>query len=209
MRGKKRGLPTILLCALLIAGLVIGCGIQTDPAGTPAVTQGAAEEVEQLPDVIADDNTAITIEAEEKTPTIQETADGEAAFVVSDGTGGAGERVAVTISLKNNPGIIAAALNVSYDREKLELVGAEDAGLLADPTFADSFSQYPYYVSWNDALVESNTIDDGPLVTLTFKVLEDASGTADISVDYAPGNVFDWDLNDVFFKTIPGTVTIE
>lgn len=131
-----------------------------------------------------------------------------AAFSVSDASGKAGETVVITIDLLNNPGIIAAALQVHYDRSLLKLIQAEDTGLLPDATFSSSTDQHPYYLSWNDALAQSNNTSCGSLVTLTFEILEGAAGQTEIYVTYEPGNVFDWELQDVPFVTLPGTVTI-
>lgn len=133
----------------------------------------------------------------------------EPAFVVSDVDGNAGDQVSVTISVANNPGIIAAALDVTYDRKKLKLIEATDAKLLAKPTFAQTTEQYPYYVSWNDALSSKNNTKNGTLVTLTFEILKGAKGDTEVSVSYETGNVFDYDLNDVNFKTVSGTIAIK
>lgn len=129
-------------------------------------------------------------------------------FVVSDAQGAAGEQVKITVSLANNPGIIAAALDVTYDQSKLKLIKSEDSGLLAKPTFSENTNKYPYYVSWNDALASDNNLQNGILVTLTFEILKGATGTAEVSVGYNPGDVFDYDLNDVSFQTISGKITI-
>lgn len=130
-------------------------------------------------------------------------------FVVSDAKGKAGDQIAVTVSVENNPGIIAAALDVTYDRKKLKLIEATDAKLLAKPTFAQTVDQYPYYVSWNDALSSKNNAKNGTMVTLIFEILKGAKGEAEVSVSYETGNVFDYDLNDVNFKTLSGTVIIQ
>lgn len=132
-----------------------------------------------------------------------------AAFVVSEGECSAGEQVTVTISVKDNPGIVAAGLELRYDRDKLELVKAEDKQLLADATFSKTVSDYPYILTWNDALASENTTENGELAVLTFKIKDGAApGKASVSVGYSPGNVFDVDLNNVTFRTVAGSVTV-
>lgn len=132
-----------------------------------------------------------------------------ATFVVSEGNGSPGESVSVTISVKDNPGIVAAGLEVQYDRDRLELVKAEDKKLLADATFSKAVSDYPYILTWNDALASENTTQNGELVVLTFKIKDGAApGKASVSVGYSPGNVFDVDLNNVTFHTVAGSVTV-
>ena len=122
----------------------------------------------------------------------------EGSFIASDTIGMAGEIVEVTISIENNPGIISAALEISYDDNLVQLVNVEDAKLLNKPTFADSFEKNPYYVGWNDALATDNNDGNGVLVTLSFEIREDAiSGTTPIAISFNPNNVFDWNLNNV------------
>lgn len=136
-------------------------------------------------------------------------ADVDAAFVVSDGEGSVGDAVKVTVSLKNNPGIVAAGLEIRYDRDQLELIKAEDRKLLADATFSKAYDDYPYIVTWNDALASENTVADGALVDLTFRIRDGATaGKTEVSLGYSPGNVFDVYLNNVTFRTVAGTVTV-
>ena len=136
-------------------------------------------------------------------------ADTEATFVVSNASGTPGETVAVAISLRNNPGIIAAALDVHYDTETLKLVGMTDHALLPSGLFSENYESVPYYVSWNDALGSDNLYTEGELVTLEFLILEQASvGNTEVSVSYQPGNVVNWDLEAVPFRTQAGTITI-
>lgn len=136
-------------------------------------------------------------------------ADTEATFVVSNASGTPGETIAVAISLRNNPGIIAAALDVHYDTETLKLVGMTDHALMPSGLFSENYESFPYYVSWNDALGSDNLYTEGELVTLEFLILEQASvGNTEVSVSYQPGNVVNWDLEAVPFRTQAGTITI-
>ena len=131
------------------------------------------------------------------------------AFVVSDAKGKPGQTVEITVSVANNPGIISAALDVTYDRDKLRLTEVKDAELLAKPTFSQSTEKYPYYISWNDALASKNNTGNGTLVTLTFEILKGASGEAEVGLSFDPDNVFDYDLNNVAFKAFSGFVYIQ
>ena len=92
-------------------------------------------------------------------------------FVVSDAVGEAGETVEITVSIENNPGIIAAALKVHYDTDQLELVSVKDEKMFPDSMFSQSYDNCPYYASWMDALATGNKEEDGVLMTLTFKIL--------------------------------------
>ena len=63
-------------------------------------------------------------------------------FVVSTTEAGRGETVNVTVSIKNNPGIVSAKVKVAYDSDVLELVSAQDgvfAGVAYGPTTNNPF----------------------------------------------------------------------
>ena len=144
----------------------------------------------------------------EEQTTVETLSGTEPVFLVTDASGYPGEEISVEIWIENNPGIIAAALDVHYDAQKLKLVSSEDSGLLKGGFFSESVEKDPYYVSWNDPLAAENNTDDGILVNLVFQILEGAEGETEISLTYNPGNVFDWDLNNVTFSTAGGTVEI-
>lgn len=165
----------------------------TDEDGEPAENQSRVE-FEQ--------------DAFEEQITVETLSGTEPVFLVTDASGYPGEEIAVEIWMENNPGIIAAALDVHYDAQKLKLVSSEDTGLLKGGFFSESVEKNPYYVSWNDPLAAENTTENGALVNLVFQILEGAEGETEISLTYNPGNVFDWDLNNVTFSTAGGTVEI-
>ena len=174
------------------------------------------EEIELTAAVYTTEGNTLTIiaefknsafEAQSKTKNISGT---DACFVVSNAIGKPGDTVEVTVSMKNNPGIIAIALDVHYDTEKLELVEVKDAQLLPNPVFSDTYVKNPYYISWSDATSADNYYDDGCLATFVFKIREQADiGTANVSLSYSPGNVIDWDLESQLFSVINGVITVD
>lgn len=130
-------------------------------------------------------------------------------FAASDASGAPGDTVQVTVSAENNPGIIAAALRVGYDADRLELVKVEDGGLLSSPVFSDSLSRNPYYLSWNDALAAGSITKNGVLAALSFRIKDGcAAGTTSVSVSHTAGDVFDSDLKTVLFSDRNGSVTV-
>lgn len=131
-------------------------------------------------------------------------------FLVSDAAGKAGETVTVTVSVKDNPGMIATALRISYDAEKLELIEAHDKKLMSGTTtFSQNYMANPYYVSWNDALATEDTTADGDLVTLTFRVRENCpDGVYDIGLSFKPGDVFNKELENQPFTAEAGKITV-
>ena len=94
------------------------------------------------------------------------------------------QEVTINLTFTNNPGIIAALFDLQYDKERLELIKAEDKGLLSGAVFSKSYSDYPYKMVWNSSSAKNFT-ENGTLVTLTFKVAENAkSGKAYINSSY-------------------------
>ena len=120
-----------------------------------------------------------------------------------------GQEVTIDLTFTNNPGIIAALFELKYDKERLELIKAEDKGLLKGAVFSKNFSDYPYKMLWNSSSAKNFT-DNGTLVSLTFKVIENAkSGKAFINISYNPDDVFDVDLNNVALQINNGAINIQ
>lgn len=136
---------------------------------------------------------------------------GSGRFVASSAGGKAGEIVTITISMENNPGIVAAALQVHYDNSKLKLVAVDNARLIGGTaTFSQNYADHPYYAGWNDALATENNTSNGVLLTLTFEILENCpAGESEISLSYREGDVFDKDYKDQPFVTVSGSVSVE
>ncbi len=119
-----------------------------------------------------------------------------------------GQNAVVNLTFSNNSGIIAAIFELEYDRERLELVKAEDKKLLAGPVFSKTYESYPYIMLWNSASMENFT-SDGSLAELTFRVRDNAkNGDAFINLSYKPDNVYDVDLNNVAVRINNGAVKV-
>lgn len=118
-------------------------------------------------------------------------------LTVENKTAKSGETVTINLDFSNNTGIIAALFKLEYDRERLELVKAEDKGLLEGAVFSQNYDSFPYIMLWNSAS-EKNFTSDGTLAALTFRILDNAEGgSAVINISYNPDDVFDSDLNNV------------
>ena len=126
---------------------------------------------------------------------------------ISGGTKNAkvGEKVKMPIDLKNNPGVAALSLNVSYDKTKLKLLGAEDGKILGTSTFlaGNDLTLVPYTLNWDD-LAADNNIGNGVVATLEFEVL--AEGTIPVEIALNQRSTFNVDLKEVGFATAPGTI---
>ncbi len=131
-------------------------------------------------------------------------------FTVSGVSGTAGEEVEVTVSLENNPGIIAACMELGYDSTKLELMGVTDGRVLGDSIFSQTVAANPYVLRWEESLATDNNAAEGVLVTLTFRILEDCEpGALPLELSFVPGEVYDLELQPVAFEVRQGTVTVE
>lgn len=135
-------------------------------------------------------------------------AESNLAIGVSDVSGSPGETVEIPVVLTDNPGVISVGLTVTYDRERLELLRAENTGLLKDATFSREFGDYPYHMMWNDAL-GTNMTDNGTLAVLTFRIKSDCpEGNTTVVLSAEKGNIHNYDLEDVPFILKNGTISV-
>ncbi|SEL63123.1 Cohesin domain-containing protein [Ruminococcus sp. YRD2003] len=122
------------------------------------------------------------------------------------------EDTAVAIELKNDPGIIAVGISISYEPLELELVSVDNGFLFdgADFTAGGDVSAVPYKLMWSDALAKDDHTENGTLAVLHFKVNpENTNGKAEISVELDKKNTFNHSLEDVSFETVGGCIVCE
>ena len=141
------------------------------------------------------------------------TAAEEATLVVSGATGKAGDTIDVVISLKNNPGLVSAALKLGYDSSVLELVKKPVAGE-SYPASSFSFSKTldvnPYSINFCNAVADEDYTAE-EFVTLTFKIKDDAvAGTYALTVacDYE-GDWYNLNWDVIEFAEEIGSITVE
>ena len=130
-------------------------------------------------------------------------------FKVESAAGKAGSEVQVVISINNNPGIITAYLNIGYDETKLQLLSYEDAKLLPDGSFS-ALDANPFKAQWDGALLPSNLTGNGNILVLAFKILDgcQVGDVIDITVTYNENEVYDFNMDNVKFAVINGSVTV-
>ncbi|MBE7002334.1 MAG: hypothetical protein E7421_06560 [Ruminococcaceae bacterium] len=123
----------------------------------------------------------------------------------------AGNSVSVNISFANNPGIASATLQVNFDTEALTLVEVNDLGNLGTQAHKPELVS-PYTLSWANDTIDQDITHNGAVVTLVFEVAEDAE-TGDypieISYDYSNHDIYNVNLDKVYFHTASGLVTVE
>ena len=148
----------------------------------------------------------------EKTVTIQlaepEPNPDEPQIVVSSAKAFPGKTVEVTVSILNNPGIIAAMLEISYS-DKLTLISATDSGLLNDHMFDPELTLNPYKLSWSDGDASKNNTENGVIATLEFLVADDCEPCElPVRIFCDSDNTCNVDLDSVNFRTVDGSVTV-
>lgn len=118
---------------------------------------------------------------------------------------------AVAIRIRNNPGLIALRLLVSFDTSVMTLTGVEDGGLFGDGNayFGNDYADNPYVLMWKDALSQSNHTSDGILAVLTFVVSENAvEGQTEITLSLDEESTFNVDLNAVDIEVQNSAITV-
>ena len=122
-----------------------------------------------------------------------------------------GDHVDVTLSVVNNPGIVATSVSLTYDKTKLRLIGVKDGGLLGTTSFSpgNDLTKVPYTVVWEDGLSTKNYTANGILATFTFDVLEGVQpGETTITLNYVQNSTINVDLNEVEFALIDGSIEV-
>lgn len=93
----------------------------------------------------------------------------------------AGREVRIMLKLSNNPGINSLRLKIAYDPGVFTLVSASDQGIFGRaPTSSKNITVNPYTMVWAS---DGNTMENGDLVELVFRVSETAEvGTKRIAL---------------------------
>lgn len=120
----------------------------------------------------------------------------------------AGQTVDVDVSISNNTGIAGARITLTYD-PKLTLLNA-----ISGETFAElDYTRPGVYTSpcnfnWDSENAEAS--GNGTILTLTFKVSEDAEANENlpVSLSYLYGDIYDNDLNSIAVSFENGVVSI-
>ena len=124
---------------------------------------------------------------------------------ISSVTGTPGETVTLDVSLADNPGIVSANLKVAFD-EGLTLVGAENGDVFSTLTYIPpkqlssggqitSSCQF----AWTGFDIDDKDIKDGVILSLNFKISEDAEigDSYNVTISSESGDVIDKNLNAI------------
>ena len=130
---------------------------------------------------------------------------------ISPARGVAGQMVDVTITMRENPGLISTKLSIAYDSEVLTLQDVKNGDIITGGSFttSQSLSSNPYIVLWNDSLAQDNYTADGTLLTLTFKIADNAEpGTTKITLTHEESATLNSDLDIVSLIPYSGNIEI-
>ncbi len=129
------------------------------------------------------------------------------AFVVETVDGKCGAKdVAVTVSVRGNPGIASIAMLVSFD-DVLTLKSIEYNDAIGGEHMLPQTMQNPVKLLWLSPF--ENVTGDWTLATLYFDVAENASvGKHQIAVTYDPDDVFDLSMSNIQFETMHGAINV-
>lgn len=104
--------------------------------------------------------------------------------------GAPGQTIDVNISIANNPGILGATLNISW-AEDLELISAKKGDAFDELNYQKPSSYDPKgtnFIWYGDSITE---VLDGDILTLSFKVAEDAVPGDNLSINIVAKQVID------------------
>lgn len=137
-------------------------------------------------------------------------AETENAIVTIDSVSGKpGDTVDVNVMIKNNPGIFGAIITLTYDDE-LTLEKAVSGEAFESLSFSKSKNlTSPCKFSWDASDLMPEDIKDGTILTLSFKIDDNASpGEKPVNISYEDGDIIDYDFNLIDFEITNGSVTV-
>ncbi len=134
----------------------------------------------------------------------------EPTFAVQSVTVNAGDTVTLAINVKNNLGILAMTLCLTYDDSVLDLISASNGTALSMLTMTPSKTlSSGCKFAWDGVEITEDDVIDGEILVLTFAISDSAAkGTYDIVVSYTEGDIYDNDINPLSFEIENGTITV-
>ena len=120
-------------------------------------------------------------------------AEGDGARLVVSGLEETQERVKVTVSLADNPGIAFLKVYLAYDADSLELSGVENGAALSGFQPGQRLSNNPFALVWTNA---ADSTENAVLLTATFTRRNAADGAA-ASIAVSVAECYNQDYEEV------------
>ncbi len=110
-----------------------------------------------------------------------------------------GDEIDVPIYISNNHGLMGYRLNVEYNPDELEIISTSN-GDKFNGTYNDNAGDTlgKFDILWNST---ENTVSNGILTNLKFKVLTNDKCTSTVKLSYTQADTFNESYNDVKFNT--------
>ena len=132
---------------------------------------------------------------------------GAGTLSATNASGYRGDTVTVDVNLNNNPGLISMKFQVSYS-DDLTLVSVSNSGLLNGWTTPAPTISSPYTLRWADSLATTNNTATGTLVTLTFRIKDNADiGAQTVTITFNESRDAEGGKNN--FANISTAITVK
>lgn len=135
---------------------------------------------------------------------------GTSIVTVESVTDTAGATVEVKAVIENNPGIMGATLKLTYD-SGLTLLSAENGEAFDALSMTKSASlASPCKFVWDGQELQAEDIKDGTILTLQFKIDENAAAgdVYDVNLSYDSGDIFDSNVELIDISIQNGSVSV-
>ena len=137
---------------------------------------------------------------------VEEEPDPSAAQITVDSvTAHAGDEISVKVYVKNNPGFMYMKVRMYYDPSVLEFLGAENGTVSTDAfEIGAKTGDLMEAFIWNTS---SDATGDGLLVTLKFKVAENAE-VGEYSIKASPVEAYNYNEDEVTFVGVSSSINV-
>ncbi len=130
---------------------------------------------------------------------------------INDVSAKVGDEIQVSITLKNNPGILGMALATYYDEANLTLQSVENGEAFKDVldlTTSQTLASGSRFL-WDGIDISENDIKDGTVLIMNFKINNGAqAGKYPITLKYSDGDIVDKNLTSISPQIENGYITI-
>ena len=221
---NMKSILSILVISLLVLSLFAACSSgdggpgATDTSAADKQTAAASGEMTDGADAQNSDASespaAPTGTGEPSEPSVTVEPGEAVVFTVGNATGKVGENVSVPVSISGNPGIAGYSYTIFYDQTKLEIVSVQNE---IDGAVATCNKTEPGKVRIMATDSGVNPIGKNGLCdTVTFKILDGASGTIALNVKLADSadsvyqcfDVYSFDFPEYPSAFVDGSITV-
>jgi len=133
------------------------------------------------------------------------------AISVADAYGKAGTMVNMDVMITQNPGIVSLNLKLDFDESVITLVEAVNGSAFNEMTFTPPKGEAlksGCILSWDSESVDTESITDGVIATLSFVILDTAEANTTSLVKVSRVDAKDDNLEDVYFDEVDGKLQV-